>query len=222
MANLVINGDFERDLELWDVQADRQWFTTIERPASSPYVNLSRGESLRISMGCSPITVSQTLFSGSFASDRLRFSYGGYGADFYVNIHYADGTVHEGAHIYGHWPEVWEDASVPVSRRKAIQRVEFLIMCAMDFYLDDISLEGTVEAMPEPLSTMKKAPEEVNDLPKLAARIEEHFMATERQLNRISAMLSMQRYPNLPKDIDDAFAKRASKEVSRGQGKGKR
>jgi|APFre7841882724_1041349.scaffolds.fasta_scaffold60301_1 hypothetical protein len=217
MPNIIMNGDFERTLEMWDVrpedyaQGDQPFVSTVERQGE--FEDDARGLSLKISLARF-LSIEQTLQAGAHATERyLRFSCCGYAADFYVNVHYADGTSREAGHYYGHWRYYWRDETVRVSTTKPIARIEFLFTSAMDFYLDDISLEGTLVA--PPLPWFKKAPEEVDGAREIGMRLEEHFLATEHELNRIRALLSMQTYPNLRKEVDDALAKRLPNDTLR-------
>jgi len=205
MPNIIANGDFERGLDGWDVSVEDPLFTTVERTGTG----LSRGLSLRCFARND--VLQQTLLPESYATDSyLHFWYGGYGASFYVYVYYADGT-REAAMYYGHWPETWEEAWVPVSQSQAIARIQFELGTAYDFYLDDISLEGTIPAQPSAppglpwTSPVKPIPEQVIDLEALMIG---HFFGVQRELNRISALLSKQRYPNLRKEVEAELANR--------------
>ncbi len=213
MANVIRNGDFERGLREWDVLAERPDppIGVRESPVAP------RGHSLHIEGMVRWARIGQSYPWVVYAAEgHLHLSFRGAAADFYVNLHHDDGTT-TSAHFYGHWPHVWESEEVPVSTEKGIVRLEFLVVGALDFYLDDISLEGSTIPRPFSRARIREIPEQVFDydmrfpLPPLMERLD----GIERELKRIRTALSQQQDPDLVKDIEDALGKRPPKKTGR-------
>ena len=213
MANAIQNGDFERDLHQWEVQPE-YWSDSPDPLVGTQEAPIaSRGQSLYIELA-RWIQVEQQYPWIVYATEsHLRFSFMGDAADFYVNVYYEDGTASR-VHFYGHWPIAWEDAQVPVSINKGIIRLEFLFVAAMNFYLDDIFLEGS--SLP-PSRFSGPHMQRITDLidgydmrypkPSIIGRLE----GIELELKRISALIAQQQDPNIVKDIDAALDKRVAK-----------
>lgn len=209
MPNIIQNGNFERGLRQWEVlpESSDSLIRTQESPVSpkgqSLYIALARG-----------ISIEQSFPWIVYASEsHLHLSFRGEAADFYVTIHYEDGT-RDDFHFYGHWPSVWENEQVPVASGKGIVRLELLFLGAWGFYLDDISLDGTSISPPRFWRPeMRKIPEEIYDYdlrfphPPLQGRLE----GIEQELKRITTLLSKQQYPDIDKNIDEAIAKNEQK-----------
>ena len=212
MANIVINGDFQRGLEMWDVSP--AYYRDAENPLvrASTRTGSSRGSSLYIELG-RHLLISQALPLSAFATGgSLRFSIGGYGADFYVIITY-EGGERESTHFFGHWEDssepAWEELTVPVSSTRAIDSIAFNFFTAHDIYLDDISLDGFVSATPE--RRVREIPEEIYPLPQRFHRMEHRLIAMERELKRITALLAKRESPDIAKQVEVKLQKRIPK-----------
>ena len=215
MPNIIQNGNFERDLlRYWEVfpeymtESSDPIIRTQESPAAS------RGQSLYIEVA-RWFRIEQSFPWVVYAGEsQLHLSFRGEAADFYVIIHYEDGTT-DSSHFYGHWPSTWENEQVTVTIGKGIVRLEFQFLGAWSFYLDDISLDGSSISPFVPWRPrMRKIPEELYDYDlrfshtPLLGRVE----GIERELKRISTLLSRQQHPDVDKNIDEAIAKYEQKE----------
>lgn len=213
MANVIQNGDFERALHQWVVQPE-YWSDAPDPLVETQEAPIaSRGQSLYIELA-RWVQVEQQYPWVVYAEEgHLHFSFMGEAADFYVNIYYEGGAVSR-VHFYGHWPIAWEDAQVPVSVDKGIIRIEFLFVGAMNFYLDDISLEGS--SLPPSRffwSQMQKVPGQIydDDMTYSKSPVIGRLEGIELELKRISALLAQQQDPDIIKNIDAALEKRVPK-----------
>jgi hypothetical protein len=221
MANIIINGNFERGLEMWDVAPE--YYLAGDYPLVRSSHIPGYGSSCHIELGRS-LVIKQTLPLSAIATDGgLQFTVGGYAADFYVEITY-EGEEKESTHFFGHWedfPEdgdspviTWEQLSVPVSSTKILSRVAFSFVTAHNFYLRGVFLEGYVIGTPE--RKIREIPERVYPLPEPFPRMEHRLIAMERELKRISALLAKQASPDIAQEVTAKLQKRVT--ANRGPG----
>lgn len=213
MANAILNGDFERGLHQWEVLPEYWADLSNALIGTQEATAAPKGQSLFIELA-RWVQVEQAYPWMVFANEsHLHFSFMGDAADFYTIIHYEDNTT-TSVHFYGHWPRTWVSEQVPVLTDKGIVRLEFLFVGAMNFYLDNISLEGS--SLPPSrfvAPRIQEIPEELYeyDLRFSNSPLMGRLAGIECELKTITALLAQQQYPEVIKDIDTALANRVPK-----------
>lgn len=199
MAELIRNGNFERDLDEWTIlPVEYRGIETMVRVQAAP--EHPRGESLYFE-SAHHVSIEQSFPWSPHATDgELSLQVFGYAAHFYVNVHYEDGGMDDG-NFYGHFLDGWERLTIPVADRRPIARLELFVLVAVDFYIDDISMQGTNTELKWQRPESKRPPEEFNE-PPLREVLERRMIGIEKQINRLTKELVKQQIPDLSKEVD--------------------
>jgi hypothetical protein len=205
MPNVIRNGDFESGLDDWNVRPEEE--------AADGWV--------RVDSDCPDRSIALHIFSSQYIfieqnypwivyadSGDLTFRIYGYGAAFYVNIHYEDGSA-ENHLFYGHYEDRWEQLSVPVISGKGITKIQFEVIVAVEIFIDDIILFGSSQPSwaPSPI----KPPSQEYNVPPLLEVMERRLIGIEKQMSRIANLLTKQQYPDFIKELRRKVEKRKVK-----------